>query len=207
MKNVGSESQAKRTDAQNNLESLDNVRSESQAKGNTARRKHTYTDAESVLLARMLHMLARRDHSIHEIRTKFLNKGEPSDSIERVISHLEQQGLLDDARFAIIYARHKGCAGSKSWGVAKIRASLAQKGVEKSYIEKAVEEVQQHQHQDDELMKVARSVRVRLMRTEQGPRRKKKLVDFLMRRGFPQHLVFERAEELLSRITDEQTHY
>lgn len=166
-----------------------------------------FTEKEGALLARILRLLARRDHSVQEIRTKLLDKGESAPALERAIGHLEHRRLLDDARFATTYARQKGCAGSKSWGPAKIRAALAKKGVEKSYIEKAIADVLHQQIQDDELFKVARSVRARLLRTEQGPRRKKKLVDFLMRRGFPQHLVFERVEELLSRITDEQTHY
>lgn len=75
--------------------------------------------------------MARRDYSQFEIRQKFRAKGFSDSDIESVITDFLEKNLLNDARFAEIYARHrqeKGC------GPIRISAELRQRGISDSVI-------------------------------------------------------------------------
>lgn len=52
-----------------------------------------------------LRLLARRDLSTSQLRRRLLRRGLPADQIERTLDRLTREGLLDDARTALVHAR------------------------------------------------------------------------------------------------------
>lgn len=76
-------------------------------------------------------LLARRDHSRHELRHKLLTKGHDEAIVENVIIELQQRGYLDDLRYAQMMVRHHYLRGK---GPQKIRYLLANNGVSNSII-------------------------------------------------------------------------
>lgn len=149
--------------------------------------------------------LAKRDHASGEIRNKSHNRGFSPENTETVIREFRDKGLLDDREFAGKYAGE--LSGRKGWGPLKIHAALSQKGVKKSYIDSVLADLFDDQKLEDELSSAAMSARNRLMRTEPGIKRKQKLVNFLIQRGFPGPLVYEKCDHILRKLENEETEY
>lgn len=76
--------------------------------------------------------LARRDHSVHELRQKLLKKGHDEETLEPVLDELQQRGYLDDRRYAQMILRHHYSRGQ---GPQKIRYLLNQQGISNSMMQ------------------------------------------------------------------------
>ncbi|MCU0558671.1 MAG: recombination regulator RecX [Desulfobacterales bacterium] len=77
-------------------------------------------------LRRALHLLARRDHSVWELRGKLEAKGVSVEAAQRVVAECLRAGYLNDERAAcalIERFKHKGC------GIRRIRFELRQRGL------------------------------------------------------------------------------
>ncbi|MDG5766083.1 regulatory protein RecX [Balneolales bacterium ANBcel1] len=159
-------------------------------------------DRQYKLRDQIYRWLAIRNHSSGELRKKALAKGYSAEEISRAIEKAEERGYTDDAAFARQFAEEK--KRSRKWGPVKIRAALSQKGIKKQYIASALKGLFDDPSLQDDLYAASRSIRSRLLRTEKGIKRKKKLADFLIRRGFPSHVVFEQSDDLLNRLEHEE---
>ena len=76
--------------------------------------------------AQAIRLLARRDHSRKELRTKLRARGHASRAIEDVLDSLNASGLQSDRRFAEAYVHS---ALNRGHGERKIRAGLAERGI------------------------------------------------------------------------------
>jgi len=76
-------------------------------------------------------LLARREHSYHELRQKLLLREFPRDAIDAVLEQLMQQGYQSDERFAQVYTNSRIRRG---YGALKIQAELQERGVDKELI-------------------------------------------------------------------------
>lgn len=72
-------------------------------------------------------LLARREHSRHELACKLGSRGHPDDLIEEIIGDLTRAGLQSDERFAQGFVRS---ALERGHGPLKIRSGLTQRGVD-----------------------------------------------------------------------------
>ena len=86
-----------------------------------------------------LDLLARREHSRLELRRKLLARSHARDMADEVLDRLQQERLLDEARFAEQFVRSRTGRGQ---GPAKIRAQLLQRGVGDSLIETSLAEAE-----------------------------------------------------------------
>jgi len=159
-------------------------------------------DRQYQLSDQIYRWLAVRNHSSGEIVRKSLAKGYTSEEAREALKPFMEKGYLNDADFAKTFANEK--KDRYGWGPAKIRQALAQKGVKKQYIDSALENSFTEDHLIVALEQAARSAARRLMRAEPGLKRRKKLADFLIRRGFPGHLVMEKCDELLKKLENEE---
>ena len=73
-----------------------------------------------------------------EVRTKLRQSGASPQSIEAILARLEQEGYLDEERFARAYVRGK--FRINGWGRLKIRNGLRAKLIDSSLIETAIKE-------------------------------------------------------------------
>ena len=74
---------------------------------------------------RALGLLARREHSVAELRSK-LASGEGEGAVAAVLDALALEGLLSDRRFAEVFIRSRRERGS---GPLRIQADLRQRGI------------------------------------------------------------------------------
>ena len=86
-----------------------------------------------------LDLLARREHSRLELRRKLLARSHARDMADEVLDRLQQERLLDEARFAEQFVRSRV---SRAQGPTKIRAELLQRGIGESLIDTALTEVE-----------------------------------------------------------------
>lgn len=93
-------------------------------------------DNPTALQQTAVKLLARREHSSAELRQKLLQKGALKDLIEPLLQRLQAANILNDARFAEVYARMRAGRG---FGPLRIRAELLQRGVAGSYIDQALD--------------------------------------------------------------------
>lgn len=77
-------------------------------------------------------LLARREHSAHELRQKLRQKEFGHEEIELAIKVLQQDNLQSDAQFTESYINNRINAG---FGPIKINHELRQKGVARGLIE------------------------------------------------------------------------
>ena len=79
------------------------------------------------LRIKAMNLLARREHAVAELQQKLIAKGHPRNSVEQVVNALQQEGLVDDARFTEAYVRYRS---ERGYGPVRIQAELREKGVD-----------------------------------------------------------------------------
>ncbi len=144
---------------------------------------------EEDLYAASLRALTRRAHSIHEMKEYLDRRAEDKELVAPVIARLRERTYLDDARYALDYARHH--AQFRGQGRFRIARELRARGVPDRDIDAALETVFTDTNE-------TASVRKRLERKlahVHAPLDQRKLASLyssLLRAGFPADII--RAE-------------
>lgn len=141
---------------------------------------------------RALNFLSYRDRSEKEMRTKLRQVGFDENIIELTINDLKRLKLIDDKKFAASFARGKMI--SKPMGAYLLKRELQQKGIEKDVIEQAVEKVFAENDQFSIAFKIAEQKVKRIKNLEEA-KKKKRVSDFLLRRGFNWDVVSQVMEQ------------
>lgn len=103
-------------------------------------RKSNDNVAEAALVrAKAINLLARREHSRYELQQKLLQRYYPSTMIEECLDALEQQGLLNQSRYAHSYAASRAAHG---YGPVRISTALRQRGIAQNCIDAALAELE-----------------------------------------------------------------
>lgn len=126
-----------------------------------------------------LRYLSRRPHSSGEIRKKLSEQGYETQLIATLIVRLEEQGYLDDREFAQIWAQERIRNGKK--GRSFVQYELNQKGLSSEHIHEAILHIEEGAE-----LESAYSLLCKKLPFIKGDSliRKRKLVQFLQRRGF-----------------------
>lgn len=99
----------------------------------TARKKSQ--DDRQTVLARGIHLLSMREHSVFELADKLSKKGFDATVIDSVVEELKTANYVNDERFAESYIRSKQMRGM---GPIKIKSELHAKGVSSAIIDEYV---------------------------------------------------------------------
>ena len=84
-------------------------------------------------------LLARREHSVEELRRKLSVRGYSQASIETVLAKLEARRLVSDDRFITSFIHHHAQRGQ---GPIRIRAELRQQGIAANLADAALDEAE-----------------------------------------------------------------
>ncbi len=111
-----------------------------------------------------------------------------------IVTHLIQENYLNEERFARAFARGK--FRIKKWGRNRIVSELKQRAISKYNIKAALSEIDDNDYLTtfDELAEK----RIREIKETHPQKRKKKLVDYLLYRGWESNLVYEKTRESVS---------
>lgn len=143
-----------------------------------------------------LRLLARRAHSIYELRRKLTAKKFPTEQVAPVLDDLEQCGFLNDTEFAKSFIEEKILEGKS--GTAKIRNGLRAKGVSKDIVDELLSVAISPEEQYDAAMSVGKR-KLKVLFSRHMPEQKvmQSLYSFLLGRGFPHDLIRDVIKELL----------
>ncbi|MEX0610059.1 MAG: RecX family transcriptional regulator [Balneolaceae bacterium] len=160
---------------------------------------HEILEAEEKWAAReyMFRILTRRDHSRKELKTKAYKKGLSGDFIDEILDEFEQKEYINDSKFALKYATDK--FEFNDWGPYKIKTELAKKGISKNVAEEVASKVFGSDEIKDSLQKLVLKKRKRFQR-EPAQKRRKKVFDFLMRKGYDSTSILKHLNELLDSL-------
>ena len=126
-----------------------------------------------------LELLVRREHSRRDLKRKLGLRGADPEEAAAAVDKLTGLGYQDDSRFAASFARDRAAAG---YGPVRIRQELAGHGLDREQVEIALAACERDW---PELAKLQITRRFRPAELE-DPARRRKAVDFLLRRGFDQ---------------------
>jgi len=148
---------------------------------------------------RALGRLARRDHSVAELKRALLARGHEEDEVEAALERLRRERYLDDAGYAERFARSR--LAHHGHGRALIRQGLRQRGVTRSQTEDGLASALREVDEKGVLDALARRYWRQHAKVE-PERRLPRLWAFLLRRGFAAGLVHERLSALWPRWAD-----
>ncbi|CAM2888004.1 RecX family transcriptional regulator [Paenibacillus sediminis] len=128
--------------------------------------------------------LGRKPRTRQEVAIRLREKEIEEGVIDEIINRLEQEGLLNDAIYARQWAQQR--VSSQRKGKVWVRHELRQKGINKSLISEALEQISE----EEELASAITIGRKKWKQTK-GERldRRRKTAAYLMRRGFSSELV------------------
>lgn len=152
--------------------------------------KHT-----SVAEARkkMERFCAYQERCHQEVHEKLRALGMIPEAIDQIIGHLIQENYLNEERFAKTFARGK--FRIKKWGRRRIIQELKLRKISSYNIKSALAEI----NEQDYLKELDALAKKRLSQlTEKNVlKRKRKLADYLLYRGWESHLVYGKIKELV----------
>ncbi len=150
--------------------------------------KKTYTVDEAIKALEYYCSYQERCH--FEVENKLNTMGMIPQAQELIILHLLKENFLNEERFATAYSRGKFLM--KQCGKIRIENELKQKQISSYLIKKGLQEIDDvlyHQTIKDLIKKKMTSIK------ESNPyKKKKKMIDFLLRKGFEYQLISKYLE-------------
>ncbi len=147
--------------------------------------------------AAALDYLSHQARSTEEVRRKLKGKGFDETATEDAVQYVAGHGYLDDAAYAVAYVKSR--FSGRGYGPQRLRQELQQRGVPRDAVEAAIAALDEGEEVDDAALGHART-RWRSLAAEEDPRkRRKKTMDYLVRRGFD----FEQARQAVERAAAE----
>jgi regulatory protein len=146
--------------------------------------------SEEELYAAALRALMRRAHSTFELRIylerRALDSAVEKEGVRHVLARLKQENLIDDARYALDFARSR--ASGRRQGGRRIAMELRKRGVPDRHIDAAIAQV----FADLDEAAIVRKVIERRRRLARGPFDRLKMASLyrtLLRAGFDPSLI------------------
>lgn len=114
-------------------------------------------------------------------------------AIDEIIGHLIQENFLNEERFACSFARGK--FNIKKWGKNRIVSELKQRNITKYNIKTALKEIDEEVYL--ETFELLAEKRVGQLTETNNYKKRKKLADYLLYRGWESPLVYEITKRLV----------
>ncbi|MEM9078693.1 MAG: regulatory protein RecX [Bacteroidota bacterium] len=141
---------------------------------------------------RMEQYCAYQERCHKEVEKKLKDMRMIPEAIDSIMGHLIQENYLNEERFARSFARGK--FNIKKWGKNRIKNELKQRDISRFNIQLALKEINEQDYYTtlDELAKK----RLSQLSEPNKTKRRKKISDYLLYRGWESHLVYEKVMEL-----------
>lgn len=130
-----------------------------------------------------------------EVQQKLKKMGMIPQAIDQIIHHLLQHNFLNESRFAQAFARGK--FRTKKWGKQRITRELKSREISQFNIKLALQEISESDY--IATFDALSEKRMRQLENEMNLQKKrKKLADYLLYRGWESHMVWEKVQELIN---------
>ena len=144
-----------------------------------------YTQKQALIKAESY--CAYQERCQQEVRDKLYSWGLHEVQVENVIAELIASNFINEERFAKAYAGGK--FRIKKWGRVKISIELKRRKISTYCIKKGLAEIEEEEYIKT-LQKVA-EVRIKAMKERDSKKKKYKVMNYLLSRGFENDLVVE----------------
>jgi regulatory protein len=145
---------------------------------------------------RALEMLAFRGRATRELRVSLLRKGEDAGNVDHALERLTTMGLLDDAAYARQYA-HAKIVGP-GFSRRRLQAELAKRGVAREVADAAIADaLAEDDVNSDAILERVAARKLRALQKEDRPTRRRRLYEFLARRGYDSDDIRRVMERML----------
>lgn len=151
----------------------------------------TYTITEAT--RKMERYCAYQERCHQEVSGKLRAMRMIPEAIDQIIVYLIKNDFLNEERFARTFARGK--FHQKKWGRRRITRELEQRQLSRFNIQAALSEIASEPYEDT-LHDLAIK-RLGQIREKHPLKRKRKLADYLLYRGWEPGLVYEKVQELV----------
>lgn len=142
-----------------------------------------------------MRFIATRPHSTFELSQKLQKKAYTKQLINKVLNQLSEQGLINDAKYAEVYAAE--CLHYKKDGVQKVRANLIKRGIKKEIIQQVLAGYEQDETYFSTALTVAKKKLAGLQKLKKDNRKiQESLFRFLMGKGFSVQIIKSVLSEL-----------
>jgi len=148
---------------------------------------------------RALRRLARRDHSVAELRRALLDRGHGEEEVEAALDRLRRERYVDDTGYAERFARSR--MANEGHGRLRVRQDLRRRGVDRRTVEAGIAGALREVDEKGVVDALARRY-WRQHAAVEPARRLPRLWAFLVRRGFAPGLVRDRLSRLWPRWSD-----
>ncbi len=153
--------------------------------------KKTHTLQEAT--KKMEHYCAYQERCHQDVRQKLEGMHMIPEAIDVIIVHLLEHNFLNEARFAKTFV--SGKFRIKRWGRHRLTFELKKKDISKVNINQALKTIENGEYIEvfnDLAEKKANSIK-----ESNKFKKRKKLIDYLLYRGWESYLVYEKANELI----------
>ncbi|MGH7654689.1 MAG: regulatory protein RecX [Gemmatimonadaceae bacterium] len=144
-----------------------------------------------------LEVLARGPKATKDLGRWLLQRDHLPDDVNAALARLTERGLLNDAAYAMMFARSRLTTHHMSRR--RIGAELAKRGVERAIADAAIAEVMEDESIDERAMvSAAAAKKLRSLAKLDAPIQRRRLYAFLARKGYPADLVREVVATLMT---------
>jgi regulatory protein len=152
-------------------------------------------DVEAAYRAAVRGLVARA-RARGDLRRRLVQKQHPPAAVDGALARLAEQGLLDDRRYALAYAARRARGGK---GPARLVVELVAQGVDRRTAEAGVRDALAEERIDPAAaLRDVATRRAAQLSDLARPVRKRRLLAYLSRRGYPGAAVRDLVEELLA---------
>jgi regulatory protein len=134
-----------------------------------------------------------RPRSEKEIKERLLKKSFSKDTIGDVVLFLKDKNYINDKEFAKSWVRNR--IACKPVGKFLLRYQLRQKGIDEQILEDAVNDAAGDFDEEEQALQLA-SIKKEKFSNIETQKAKKRIADFLKRRGFSTSTIFDTIREL-----------
>ena len=152
----------------------------------------SYSVKEATL--KLMQYCAYRDRSQKEVENKLVEMRMIPEAREQIIIKLMQENFLNEERFARSFVRGK--FRIKKWGRQRIKKELKFREISTPIIKLAMTEINESDYRSTLYLLCKK--KLYLIKEENPFKKKKKLFDFLLSKGYESSLILETIEDLTS---------
>jgi len=139
------------------------------------------------------HYCAYQERCHQEVRQKLQSMHMIPEAIDNIIVSLIRHNFLNESRFAKSFVRGK--FKIKKWGKYRLTLELKKRDISKNIINHAIKEISEQEYIDTFNMLAEK--RASSINENNKFKKKKKLADYLLYRGWESHLVYAKVNELI----------
>lgn len=150
---------------------------------------HTLSEATK----KMERYCAYQERCHKEVVSKLKEMNMIPEAIDQIMAHLILENYLNEERFAKSFARGK--FSIKKWGRNRILKELKLRNISKYNIQTALQEIDEEDYK--KTLDTLANKRVEQLTGKSLQEKRRKLADYLLYRGWENHLVYDKIQTLL----------